>query len=122
MKNHKIEASFESKILSVKFLDNAVIDVADLEEIYEYGNAAAKGNPYGIIFEPVNHYEVTEEAVEYIVDNPHIKEIIAKAYVINSKESEMKNRTHLAFDHPTLKPFTFKTYTEGRNWLLSKLK
>ncbi len=121
MKNSKIEVVFEDQILSVKFLDNVVIESSDIEELYEFGDQEAGAKPYCIIFEPENHYNVTEDAIEYIVDNPHTKNIIAKAYVVNSKEAEMKNRLHLAFDHPSLKPFSFKSYTEGKNWLLSKL-
>ena len=121
MKNPKIETHFEDNILSVKFLDNAVIEDTDIEQIYKFGDKKADGKPYCIIFEPENHYNVTEDAVEYIVNNPYDKNIIAKAYIVNSKEAEMKSRAHLAFDHPSLKPFTFKTYAEGKNWLLSKM-
>jgi hypothetical protein len=121
MKNPKIEVSFENRILSVKFLDNAVIANTDIEELYEFGKQKASGKPYCIIFEPVNHYDVTEDAIEYIVNNPYSKYIVAKAYVVNSKEAEMKTRAHLLFDHPDLKPFTFKTLTEGKNWLMEVL-
>jgi hypothetical protein len=122
MKNPKIEVHFENRILSVKFLNNAIIKDIDIEELYKFGDKKASGKPYCIIFEPENHYEVTEDAIESIVDNPHTKDIIAKAYVINSKEAEMKNRLHLAFDNPSLRPFTFKSYEEGKNWLLNKLE
>ena len=121
MKNSKIEVSFEKRILSVRFLDNAVIANTDIEELYEFGEQKASGNPYAIIFEPVNHYDVSEDAIEYIVNNPYNKSIIAKAYVVNSKEAEMKTRAHLLFDHPDLKPFTFKTLAEGKNWLMEVL-
>jgi hypothetical protein len=121
MKNSKIEASFENRILSVRFLNGATIEDTDLQEIYEFGNQNANGLSYGIIFEPEDHYTVTEDAIDYISDNPYNKNIIAKAYVVNTKEAEVKTRMHVLFDHPSLKPFTFKTLSEGRSWLQGEI-
>jgi hypothetical protein len=121
MKNSKIEVSFENRILHVIFKDDATIEASDLKEIYEYGNQKSEGNFYGVIFESINHYNVTEEAIDYIINNPYSKNILAKAYVVNTKEAEMKTRAHLAFDHPALKPFTFKTLVEAKYWLQTSL-
>jgi predicted AAA+ superfamily ATPase len=117
MKNSKIEASFADRILIVKFLDNAVIDVADLQEIYTFGNARSEGKTYCIMFEADAHYEVTEAAISYLSNNPNNKNVLAKAYILSTKESEIKTKLHLRFDNPVLKPFTFKTSSEGKNYL-----
>jgi len=122
MNNKKIEVTFGQQILVVRFLDGAFIEEKDLREIYEYGNQKANGKPYGILFEAVNHYSVAEDAIEFIANNPYSKDIIAKAYIIDTKEAELKAKAHLSFDHPSLKPFTFKTIEEGCAWLFSKLK
>ena len=34
-----------------------------------------------------------------MIDNPHNAKVLAKAYVINTKEAETKARLHLLFDH-----------------------
>ncbi|MGZ4060027.1 MAG: hypothetical protein ACXVPU_13415 [Bacteroidia bacterium] len=94
MKNSKIDMLFEDRILTVKFLDDAVIDVADLQEIYTFGNTRSQEKPYCIMFEARAHYEVTEAAISYLSNNPNLR-----------------------FDNPVLKPFTFKTSSEGKNYL-----
>ena len=117
IKNFKIEASFENRILSVKFLENAVIDEADIQAIYTFGNEKAMRKAYCIIFEASGHYELTEEAVQYMATNPNNANILAKVYVINTKEAERKTKLHLAFDKPELKPLIFNTAQEGLNYL-----
>jgi len=121
MKNPKINASFDNRILTVTYLDGAHIDVADLEEIYQHGKAKAGGKPYCILFEATDHYDVTEEAIYYISNNPYEKDILAKAYIVNSQESDIKTKLHLLFDHPHLKPFVFKTRNEAKFFLMEAL-
>ena len=121
MKNSKIEATYNNRILSVKFLENASINEKDLEEIYSFANEKAAGKTYGVIFEALNHFDVTEDAIHYMVNNPYNTHILSKAYVLNTKEAERKTKLHLLFDHPSLKPCTFHTNEEGVNWLRSQL-
>lgn len=122
MKNPKIQLSFSHGILDVKYLDGAVIYTDDIKEIYAYGSAKAKGKKYGIMFEPLGMYEVTEEAVEYLSHNPNNPDILAKVYVLNSKEAETKTKFHFMFDKPVLKPVIFKTAEEGMEFLAEVLK
>ena len=117
MKNSKIEASFENKILSVNFLENAIIDVSDLQEIYAFANEKANGKTYGVIFQAIGHYEVTEDAIKDMADETNNTNVVAKVYIINTKEAERKTKLHLLFDEPELKPNMFKTFEEGISWL-----
>jgi hypothetical protein len=107
MRNSSILYSFENRILLISFLENAEISRYDLEEIYGYANAMSQGKRYGVLFEAFGHYTVNEDALEYMAHNPNNKNVIAKAYVIDSKEAKTKTSLHLIFDRPELKPFTF---------------
>ena len=117
MKNANIEVTFENRILSVKLLDHAVVSAEDLEEIYSFANERSGKKPYGALFEAVNHYKVTDSAVNYILNNPYNENVLAKAYVINTEEAEMKTKQHLVFDNPALKPYTFRTAGIALKWL-----
>jgi hypothetical protein len=123
MNNASIIVKFEHNILSVRFLENAKIEVEDVKEIYEYGNMWAHGKPYGIIFEPTGHYKLSEDAVEYIsVSNPSDSHIIAKAYVINDKESKIKIELHMQFDKPALRPNIFTNHADARKFIEAAIK
>jgi hypothetical protein len=117
MKNKKIKVSFEDEVLDVKYLENAVISSEDIKEIYSYGNSESNGKMYCIMFEPLGKYQVTEEAIQYMVDNPDNKNILEKVYVINSEEAETKTKSHLLNDKPKLIPQTFKTAESGKKYL-----
>ncbi len=122
MKNPKTHVKFENNILQVRFDDNAIIDAETLSEIYDFANKNSNGIPYCALFEASNHYEVTDDGLEYLVNNPNNKYILAKAYIIDHKEVEVKTRLHLLFDQPALKPFVFKTREEGLEYLADRLK
>lgn len=117
MKNANIEVTFENRILSVKLLDNVVITGDDLEEIYSFADEQSGKKPYGVIFEAVNHYKVTESGISFIFNNPHNVNVLAKAYVLNTQEAEIKTKAHLVFDNPALRPYTFKTTGIALKWL-----
>ncbi|MFL5766156.1 MAG: hypothetical protein ACJ77K_19585 [Bacteroidia bacterium] len=117
MKNPKILVSFVDRILHVKFLNKAVISADDLHEFYGFGVKEANGKKYCVIFEAEGHYDVTEECIELMTNNPYNVQLLAKAYVINSLEAETKTKLHIRFDRPDLKPVSFKRYEEGRKWL-----
>jgi hypothetical protein len=117
MKNQKIIVSFDDEILEVKYLEDAVISMEDIKEIYSYGSSKSNGKMYCIMFEPFGKYEVTEDAIQYMVNNPDNKNILEKVYVINSIEAETKTKHHLLFDKPKLIPQTFNTAEKGRKYL-----
>ncbi len=103
-------------------MDNAVINKEDLEEIYAFANERANGKRYCVMFESEKHYELTEDGLEYLLENPHKENIIAKVYVLNNAESERKTRLHLLFDKPEIKPNLFHNADQGKSWLKSKLQ
>jgi len=118
MENGNVVAIFEHGILTVRFLENAKIDVEDIKEIYEYGNKWANGQPYCVLFNAMHHYAVTEDGVDYMSHgNPNDAHILAKAYVISTREAEIKIKAHLAFDHPQLMPKVFYMEEEARKYL-----
>gem|GEM_PF-1276844 len=119
MKNSAIITKFENSILSVRFLNNAVITLDDMKELYEYGNMHANGRPYCALFEAVGHYEVMPDAIEYFsVGNPNDTNILAKAYVVGeNKEASIKSKVHLLFNQPKIEPRVFTSHTDARNYL-----
>ena len=118
MENGNVVAIFEHSILTVRFLENAKIDVEDIKEIYDYANKWANGQPYCVLFNALHHYAVTEEGVEYMSHgDPNDKNVLAKAYVISTKEAEIKIKAHLAFDKPELMPKTFYMEEDARKYL-----
>lgn len=119
MKNEYIQASFENRILSVTLLNNVVVTDEDLMEIYSFANERANGKQYGVIFEAIDHYKITEPAINYMVNNPNNIYVLAKAYVINTEEAATKTKFHLLFDQPQLRPFTFKSKETALKWLTS---
>ena len=123
MANANIVMTFEHSVLAVKFLENANISLQDIKDIYAYGDQWANGKPYCVMFEADHHYELSEDAIDYMsTDNPSDDHILAKAYVISTKESYLKTKAHLIFDHPILKPKIFSTAAEARKWLDSVVK
>jgi hypothetical protein len=121
MKNGSIVATYEHSILSVRLLENARVEVEDLKELYDYGNMWAHGKPYCVLFEAVSHYEISEDAIEYMsAGNTSDSHILAKAYVVGeNKESQLKTKAHILFDHPLVKPSVFKTHEDARKYLNS---
>ena len=122
MKNPKTHVKFDENILQVRFDDNAIINAESLAEIYDFANEKSGGIPYCALFEASNHSEVTDDALEYLSNNPNNKNILAKAYIVDHKEVEVKTRLHLLFDNPALKPFVFKTHEEGMEYLRDRIK
>lgn len=117
MKNPGIQATFENRILTVKFHGNALIDAEDLEEVYGFADRFSNGKPYGVLFIANSHYEVTDEALEYMTRNPHNKNVLAKAYVVNAQELKTKVKLPLTFDKHRLQAFTFSDRNEAQSWL-----
>jgi len=119
MKNPKIQVSFQGRILWAEFMDKAVISAADIEEMYTFAEGKAKGNKYCVMFEAIDHFDVTEDGLEFMLNNPHDKNVLAKVYIIGTQEAKVKTKLHLLFDQPELKPATFKTSREGLDHLKS---
>jgi hypothetical protein len=118
MENGNIVAKFEHSILTVQFLENAKIEIEDVKELYDYANKWANGRPYCVMFDALHHFEVSEEAAEFISNgNPNDEHVLAKAYVISTKEAQLKAKTHLAFDHPRVEPKLFFMVEEARKYL-----
>ena len=118
MENGNIVAIFEHSILTVKFLENAKIGLDDVKEIYEYANKWANGEPYCILFDALHHYTLSEEAVDYISHgNPNDSQVLAKAYVISTKEAQRNIKAHLLFDQPEQEPHIFYMVEEARKFL-----
>lgn len=117
MQNERILHSFENSVLLISFLKDAVVTRANLEAIYEFANRSANGKRYGVLFEAFGPYTVEEGALEFITRNPHNKNVIAKAYVVDTKEAKMKTSLHVIFDKPEIKPFTFPDKQNALQWL-----
>jgi hypothetical protein len=117
MRNSHISVSFENHILHVNFLNHARVDVIDLVEVYTYASKKAAGHPYCVIFESSGSYEITDEGLYYLSNNPNSINVLGKAYVTNNKGDHLKTKLPLLFDKPELKPPVFNTLTEGKAWL-----
>jgi hypothetical protein len=53
-------------------------------------------------------YEVAEDAIRYMINNPSNEQVLAKAYVLDSEEAEKKTQLDLRHDKPELIPLTFR--------------
>lgn len=115
--NKKLEIKFENKILFIKFIDGMLIGLEDIKSVYAYGEKASNNENFCILFDASTPFEVTEEVVDFISCSENNEMIIAKAYVVNNKENEIKAKLHMAFDKPDKKPKIVKTLTEGTEWL-----
>lgn len=103
--------------MEVTYLHGAAISAEDIKEIYDYGSQQAGGEKYGILFVACGEYEVEEDALQYIVNNPKHDEITAKVYIISHQEAKVKTKLHIVSDKPTLIPNTFESIEDGRMFL-----
>lgn len=115
--NKKLEIKFENEILFIKFIDGALIELEDIKSVYSFGEKASNNKRFCILFDATTHFDVTEEVVDFISSAESNEIIIAKAYVVNNKENEIKAKLHLAFDKPARTPKIVKTINEGKEWL-----
>ncbi|MFL5765922.1 MAG: hypothetical protein ACJ77K_18395 [Bacteroidia bacterium] len=121
MKNDKIQFSFHDGVLHVIFLDQAIVRALDLETIYMFGTQAAGGQMYAALFEVRGDYEVTDDGVEFIKNNPHNENVIAKAYVADVIPADEKTKARFMQDDPDFRPFIFESVIAGEKWLREQL-
>ncbi|WP_317900110.1 DUF7793 family protein [Aurantibacillus circumpalustris] len=117
----KTYLAFNEGILSVHFFENAVIDVEDVIYIYCYAIEKSKGKPYGLLFDSSSKHEFTANAIEYFVDSPYLKDVIAIAYISKDLISKIRLNLLLIFERPAVKPKIFGDETLAYDWLQKKV-
>lgn len=117
----KTKLSFKEGILTVRFVENALIDVEDIIYIYCYGFERSKGKPYAVLFDSSSIHELTEEAVVYLANNSHINNIVAIAYISKNKISKIRLSLFMIFERPPIKPETFSDEIKATEWLKTQL-
>ena len=117
LKSNNMQVSFENDILKIKFNAGSNIELADIKSVYTFGSEKKRNKRFCILFDSSTNFDVSEEVMEFISDPENNKEILAKAYVVNTKESKIKAKLHLTFDHPSNKPMIFETESEALAWL-----
>ena len=122
IQNIKMIVSFDQQILSIKFVEEVTIGAIDLQKIYAYGNEKSNGLPYCILFNYSSNFDLTESALEYALNYTYDIPILAKAYVVTTKEKINRVRLHLSMDNPFIKPTIFESEEEAIEWLQSFLK
>lgn len=118
----KTYLSFNEGILSVQFLENAVVEVEDVIFIYCYALEQSKGKPYGLLFNSSSKHEFTEDAIVYFANSPYLKNVIAVAYISRDLISKIRLNLLLIFERPPVKFEIFKDETSANVWLKQKVK
>jgi hypothetical protein len=81
------------------------------------------GKPFCILFDPpAKMFNTSDEALQYVIDNPENLPILAKAYIVRSKEMQMAAKLHMSIDHPKIKPHFFESEEAARDFLRNELK
>lgn len=117
----KASLSFSDGILSVKFIENTVIDVEDVIYIYCYGIEKSERKPYGVLFDSSSDHELSEEAIVYLGNTALSNNIIALAYISKTLISKIRLSLFLIFERPPIKPKIFPSETQAREWLLQQV-
>lgn len=113
----KTKLSFKEGILTVRFVENAVIDVEDIIYIFCFGIERSKGKPYAVLFDSSSTHELTEEAVVYLANNSHTNNIVAIAYISKTKISKIRLSLFMIFERPPIKPEIFNDELKALDWL-----
>lgn len=95
--------SFNDGILSVRFFENAVVEVEDVVYMYCYGIQESKGKPYGVLFDSSSTHEFTEDAIVYFATSSHLNNITAIAYISKDLLSKIRLSLFLIFENPPIK-------------------
>lgn len=113
----KVHLSFSDGILSMRFVEKAIIEVEDVIYIYCYGFEKAGQKPYGILFDSTSEHELSEEAVVYLGDFHMAHHIIAIAYISKTLISKIRLSLLLIFERPPMKLKPFSHEAEALQWL-----
>lgn len=108
---------FEEGILTMSFVDNAVVEVEDIIYIYSHAFQESKGKPYGVMFDTSSRHELTEEAIVYFANSVHTNNVIAMAYLSKTLLSKIRLKLLLIFEKPLLKPKIFNDEAPAYQWL-----
>ena len=117
----KTKLSFKEGILTIRFVENSIIDVEDIIYIYCYGFERSKGKPYAVLFDSSSTHELTEEAVVYLANNNHNNHIIAIAYISKNKISKIRLSLLMIFERPPIRPKIFSDEINATEWLKTQL-
>jgi hypothetical protein len=113
----KTKLSFKEGILTVRFVENSLIDVDDIIYMYCYGIERSKGKPYAVLLDSSSTHELTEEAVIYLANSSHINNIVAIAYISKTKISKIRLSLFMIFERPPIKPEIFNDELKALDWL-----
>ena len=118
----KTRLAFSEGILSIRFVENAIVDVEDVIYIYCYGIQKSQGKPYCVLFDSSSHHEFTEEAIVYFAGSRHLNNVIAMAYISKNLISKIRLNLLLIFEKPPVKPKIFVEENQGYQWLRQQVK
>lgn len=109
--------SFNEGVLTISFVENAVVEVEDVVYIYCYGIQQAKGKPYGVLFDSSSKHEFTEEAIVYFANSSHLNNVIAIAYISKDLLSKIRLSLFLIFENPPIRPKLFANESHALQWI-----
>jgi hypothetical protein len=113
----KTQLQFKQGILTLKFCENVVVQVEDIINIYCYAIDQSRGKPFGILFDTNSKHEMTEEAIQHMVDSNYMNNIIGIAYVSKDLISKIRLSLLLIFERPKITPKLFSDEKEALLWL-----
>lgn len=113
----KTSLSFHDGILSVKFMENAVIEIEDVIYMYCFGFEQSKGKAFGILFDSSTKHEFSEEGIVYLTESGYLNNVIAIAYISKDLISKIRLSLLLIFEKPQVRPKLFSDEHEAYQWL-----
>lgn len=117
----KIQVSFNNDILSIRFIENSIIEVEDIIYLYCYALEKSKGKPYGVLFDTFSKHELTEEAILYFARSSSIHNVVAIAYISKDLISKIRLNLLKIFERPEVNIKLFSEERTGEEWLQKEM-
>lgn len=113
----KTHLHFYKGVLRIKFLDDVLVEVEDIINIYCYGIDQSRGKPFGILFDTHSKHEMTEEAIQHIVNSNYLDKVIGIAYISKDLISKIRLSLLMIFERPKIRPKIFPNEEEALIWI-----
>lgn len=115
---HKISEG----ILENKIIDNAEVDVIDVEQAKIDNTELSLGQPYCILVDSGKYTTITPEALELSASKNFKQKTIAKALLINDLPHRIVGNFYMRFKKPAIKTKLFTDREKAIKWLESEMK
>jgi hypothetical protein len=111
----------DTLIVENKIIDGSNIDVIDLTEIRNINRTLTKDKPYSILLDAGKFTSITAEAREISATEEFSKNLIAKAFVINSIPQRIVGNFYIKVNKPFASTKLFTSKEKAIEWLIHEL-